>query len=431
MREALAEAVTAASGGDVPVGCVIVRGDEIIGRGGNEIQRTMNPTRHAEIVAIEEAVATIGEKFLDECTLYVTLEPCSMCAGAIVLARIPTVVYGAADEKTGALRSVFEIADDPRLNHRCVIRSGVLSQECSDLLTTFFRNPAGELAGELSGERFGEHTGEHAGEHTGEHAGEHTGEHAGEHAGERSGEHTGVPLGNPTGNPKGNLRAKLCLVPTPIGNLDDITKRALQTLRDADVILCEDTRRTGQLLRHYGVVPKKLLSNHEHNEKERAASVIGLIGQGKMVALVSDAGMPAVSDPGYRTVAACVEAGVRVEALPGPAAMVAAVAASGLPTDEIYFAGFPPQKKGRQVFLTRILASSATIVLYESPYRVATLLDEIAAIGGPDRYVVIAREISKMHEEYLRGTVSEISAEVSKRGGLKGECVVVIEGSRS
>jgi 16S rRNA (cytidine1402-2'-O)-methyltransferase len=220
-------------------------------------------------------------------------------------------------------------------------------------------------------------------------------------------------------------------VATPLGNLDDITKRALQVLRDADAVLCEDTRRTAQLLRHYGIAAKKLLSNHEHNEQERAAWVVAQIADGKMIALVSDAGMPGISDPGYRTVAACVAAGLRVEALPGPSAVITAAAASGLPTDEIYFAGFPPQKKGRQTFLTRVLASEATIVLYESPYRIQTLVDEIAELATADRRVVIAREISKMHEEYLRGTAAELAAEIRKRGGLKGECVVVIEGSRS
>lgn len=397
MREALAEAAAAAVEGEVPVGCVIVIDDEIVGRGANEIQRTKNPTRHAEIVAIEEATRTLGEKFLEDCTLYVTLEPCAMCAGAIILSRIPLIVYGAADEKTGAIRSVFELADDPRLNHRCTVRTGILEHECSTLLTTFFRGTTDSSPSTRNDNL---------------------------QVSFRS------PEGSPERSPSG-LKAKLCLVATPIGNLDDITKRALQTLRDADVVLCEDTRRTGQLMRHYGIAAKKLVSNHEHNEQERAAWVVSQIEQGRTVAMVSDAGMPAISDPGYRTVAACVAAGVRVEALPGPSALISAVAASGLPTDEIYFAGFPPQKKGRQAFLTRVLASEATIVLYESPYRIQTLIDEIAELGGSDRRVVIAREISKMHEEYLRGTASDLGALIRQRGGLKGECVVVIEGSRS
>lgn len=421
MREALAEAAAAAVEGDVPVGCVIVKDDEIVGRGANEIQRTKNPTRHAEIVAIEEATRTLGEKFLEDCTLYVTLEPCAMCAGAIILSRIPLIVYGAADEKTGAIRSVFELADDPRLNHRCTVRTGILEHECSSLLTTFFRGTTDSSSSTRNDTSTGSSS-----------STRNDNLQVSFRSPERSPE--GSPKRSPEGSPErspSGLKAKLCLVATPIGNLDDITKRALQTLRDADVVLCEDTRRTGQLMRHYGIAAKKLVSNHEHNEQERAAWVVSQIEQGRTVAMVSDAGMPAISDPGYRTVAACVAAGVRVEALPGPSALISAVAASGLPTDEIYFAGFPPQKKGRQSFLTRVLASEATIVLYESPYRIQTLIDEIAELGGSDRRVVIAREISKMHEEYLRGTASDLSALIGQRGGLKGECVVVIEGSRS
>ena len=138
MRQALILAAEAGSEGDVPVGCVIVRGNDVVGRGANYIQRLGDPTRHAEIVAIEDAVRTIGEKFLHECTLYVTLEPCTMCAGAIVLARIPNLVYGASDAKTGACRSVFELVDDPRLNHNVVVRTGILEDECSRLLSEFF-----------------------------------------------------------------------------------------------------------------------------------------------------------------------------------------------------------------------------------------------------------------------------------------------------
>ena len=140
MKEALSEARQAGLRGDVPVGCVVVRNNVVVGRGSNEIELTGDPTRHAEILAIEDAAETIGDKFLDACTLYVTLEPCSMCAGAIVLARIPTIVFGAADPKTGAVRSVFELTDDPRLNHRCIVRTGMLEEECAALLTDFFEN---------------------------------------------------------------------------------------------------------------------------------------------------------------------------------------------------------------------------------------------------------------------------------------------------
>jgi len=381
MKEALAEAQAAGERGDVPVGCVIARNDVIVGRGSNEIELTGDPTRHAEIVAIEDAVETIGEKFLDGCTLYVTLEPCSMCAGAIVLARIPTIVFGAHDEKTGAVRSVFEITDDPRLNHQCIVRTGILANECSEVLSTFFAERRSEAPSPAS-----------------------------------------VPE-EPVLQGAGGM---LVLVPTPIGNLEDITKRALETLRDAHVVLCEDTRRTGQLLQHFGIQGKHLISNHDHNERQRAEEVVQRVRRGEIVALVSDAGMPAISDPGYRAVHACREAGLPVMALPGASAALTAAAASGLPTDELYFVGFPPQKKGRKTFLDRVLEVPSTIVFYESPYRLEKLLQEIVDREGASRSVVVARELTKKFEEYLTGTAEEVLAAVRDRGGVKGECVVVV-----
>lgn len=380
MREALQLAAEAGRDGDVPVGCVIVRNDEVIGRGNNQIQRRGDPTRHAEIVAIEDAVRTIGEKFLYDCTLYVTLEPCSMCAGAIVLARIPTIVYGAADPKTGACRSLFELVDDPRLNHTAVIRTGILEQECSQILTEFF-------------------------------------------AAQRTPESHDTPETIPAPSAAGGA---LYLVPTPIGNLEDMTLRSVKTLREVDVIVCEDTRTTGPLLKRYDVPQKPLLSYHEHNERERAHEIVQRVRTGQKVALVSDAGMPGISDPGYRAVRSCIEAGLNVCALPGASAGVTAVAASGLPTDRILFAGFLPHKKGRTASLADVLTANATVVLYESPYRVVQLLAEIMSLAGPDRPVVLAREISKRFEEYLRGTAQYVHDVCSQRGSIKGECVVMI-----
>ncbi|MBU3678389.1 MAG: 16S rRNA (cytidine(1402)-2'-O)-methyltransferase [Candidatus Kapabacteria bacterium] len=381
MQQALELAREAAEEGDVPVGCVVVCNDEVVGRGNNQIQRLGNPTRHAEIVAIEEAVKNVGEKFLTDCTLYVTLEPCAMCAGAIVLARIPTVVYGASDPKTGACRSVFEIIDDPRLNHSAVVRTGILEQECSAILSDFFAAQRAQP------------------------------------------ESASTPPPEPPAKPGGIL----WLVPTPIGNLEDMTLRAVKTLREADVVVCEDTRNTGPLLKRYDVPHKPLLSYHEHNERERAQEIVSRIRSGQKVALVSDAGMPGISDPGYRAVRACVEAGLSVCALPGASAGVTAIAASGLPTDRILFAGFLPQKKGRSATLQELLSVvNATVVLYESPYRLMALLEEVVAAGAAHRQVVVGREISKKFEEYIRGTAQQVHDVCSQRGSIKGECVVMI-----
>ena len=195
-------------------------------------------------------------------------------------------------------------------------------------------------------------------------------------------------------------------MPTPIGNLNDVTKRALEVLREADVIMCEDTRSTNRLLRHYGIEGKNLVSNHEHNERGRSKEIVDRVSAGETVALVSDAGMPTISDPGYRAVEACRDADLTVVALPGATAALTAAAASGLPTNRLLFAGFPPQKKGRTAFLEQLLAENATIVLYESPHRIVRLCGEIAEMGGPHRRVCVAREISKKFEEYITGVSS-------------------------
>ena len=395
MHLALEQARLAGEGGDVPVGCVIVHGNDVIASAGNEIERSGNPTRHAEIAAIEEACRILDSKFLDECTLYVTLEPCAMCAGAIVLARLPTLVYGAADPKTGAVRSLFEIIEDKRLNHQCLVRTGILEQECAAVLSEFFSAKRLSSSSVL---------------------------------------HPPSSVPRPPSSvprPPSSVLGSLILVPTPIGNLQDITQRALEELRRADVIMCEDTRTTGQLLKLYGIGPKPLSTYHEHNERQRAEEIVRRIEGGERVVLVSEAGMPGMSDPGYRAVAACRDKGLTVMALPGANAAITAAAASGLPTDALYLVGFPPQKKGRKTFLDRVLQSPSTIVFYESPHRVANLVQEIIDRDGRDRRVVIAREISKKFEEYITGTAEVVSAELRKRASIKGEIVVVVEGWRN
>ena len=227
------------------------------------------------------------------------------------------------------------------------------------------------------------------------------------------------------------MAGALYLVGTPIGNLEDMTYRAVRVLREADVIACEDTRRTRGLLSHFGIAGKTLLSCHEHNEEARATELVRRVGAGESVALVSDAGMPGISDPGYRVVRAMVEAGLRVEPIPGASAMTAAVAASGLPTDAFRFCGFLPAKQGqRRKALEAAATETATLVFYEAPHRIAAALADVEQTLG-DREVVAAREITKLHEEFLRGPASKFRAEIEARGGVKGEIVLLIAGSRA
>lgn len=217
----------------------------------------------------------------------------------------------------------------------------------------------------------------------------------------------------------------LYLVGTPIGNLEDITLRALRTLREADRIACEDTRRTLKLLTHFEI-RKPLLSCHEHNEAARATEIVALIESGEKVALVSDAGMPTISDPGYRVVRAVIEAGQRVEPIPGPTAVETALAASGLPSDAFCFRGFLPARSGkRRKELESAAGQSATLVYYEAPHRIVACLDDLRATMG-ERQVVVARELTKKHEEFLRGTVSEVLAELSSRTEVKGEITLIV-----
>ncbi len=216
----------------------------------------------------------------------------------------------------------------------------------------------------------------------------------------------------------------LYLVATPIGNLEDITLRALRVLRECDVVAAEDTRRSGQLLKHFGI-SKPLLSYFQFNEARRSEEIIERLRRGEKVALVTDAGSPGISDPGERVVRAALAAGLRVEAVPGPCALIAALTASGLPTDEFHFIGFLPHKSGqRRKQLEELKAFSGTLVLYESPYRIEKLLGELQEVF-PDRQVVLARELTKKFEEFLGGTPAELQALAQKRS-LKGEFVVVV-----
>ena len=216
---------------------------------------------------------------------------------------------------------------------------------------------------------------------------------------------------------------RLVVCPTPIGNLEDVTLRVLSALRDADVVACEDTRRTRVLLERYGV-QASLISYHEHNERERAAELVERMRAGAVVALVSDAGMPLVSDPGYVLVQGCVAAGLEVEVLPGPSAALAALVASALPSDAWRFAGFLPRKRAA---LIEVLGSPETVVAFESPKRVAATLEVLAAVD-PERPVAVCRELTKVHEEVVRGTAAEL-AERYAAGPPRGEVVLVVGGA--
>src|SRR5215212_3786112 len=213
----------------------------------------------------------------------------------------------------------------------------------------------------------------------------------------------------------------LTVIPTPIGNLEDITLRALRHLREADLVACEDTRRTGRLLAHYEI-RKDLIAYHEHNEESLAPELAERAKTGR-IALLTDAGTPLVSDPGYRLVRACIEAGVEVEVLPGPTALITALVASGLPAGTVVFTGFPPRKgSGRTELLERIATEPSTFVLFESPHRLGKTLEDLPA----ETPVAVCRELTKLHEEVFRGTAGQVARHFS--GGVKGEIVLVIRG---
>lgn len=219
---------------------------------------------------------------------------------------------------------------------------------------------------------------------------------------------------------------KLILVPTPIGNLDDITLRAISVLKEVDLILAEDTRTSSKLLKHLGI-EKKLVPHHKFNEHKTAASIISRLKEGNTIALISDAGTPGISDPGFLLVRDCVENNIEMECLPGATALIPALAVSGLPTDRFIFEGFLPQKKGRQKRIQQLAEETRTMVFYESPFRLVKALTQFEVFFGVDRRACVCRELSKMFEEIKRGTLAELRNYYSENPP-KGEIVIVVGG---
>jgi 16S rRNA (cytidine1402-2'-O)-methyltransferase len=222
------------------------------------------------------------------------------------------------------------------------------------------------------------------------------------------------------------LGPALYLVATPIGNLEDITLRAVRVLKEVDVIACEDTRQTQKLLNHYGITTRTI-SYHEHNEMTRAAELVKEMQEGASVALVTDAGMPGISDPGFRLISLAIRHHVPVVPIPGASAFLAALVASGLPTDSFRFSGFLPAKRGeRRAALEAVTNSPRTQVFYETPHRIVEALADVVEVLGKDRHVVIAREVTKLHEEFLRGRAGEVLETLRARDGVKGEITLLI-----
>jgi 16S rRNA (cytidine1402-2'-O)-methyltransferase len=222
--------------------------------------------------------------------------------------------------------------------------------------------------------------------------------------------------------------AKLTVVPTPVGNLEDMTLRAIRVLKEVDLILAEDTRTTGILLKHFNI-QNKLQSHHKFNEHQSVEHIASRIRGGENMALVSDAGTPAISDPGFMLVRECVRQGIEVECLPGATAFVPALVASGLPNEKFCFEGFLPQKKGRQTRLRELVFESRTMIFYESPHRLLKTLMQFQEYMGKDRQVSVSREISKLHEETVRGTLAEVVTHFSLNEP-KGEIVIILAGSK-
>ena len=221
---------------------------------------------------------------------------------------------------------------------------------------------------------------------------------------------------------------KLYLIPTPIGNLEDMTLRSIRVLKEVDVIFAEDTRTSGILLKHLDI-SKPLFAHHAHNEHVGVAGVIKLLKEGKVVGLISDAGTPGITDPGFLLVKTCIEQGIDVETLPGATALIPALVNSGFPLDRFVFEGFLPHKKGRQTRWKAIAEEERTTVLYESPHRLHKALEQIIEFIGPDRPIMVARELSKMHEQMVRGSAAEVLLYFDQNPDkIRGEIVIVIAG---
>jgi len=222
----------------------------------------------------------------------------------------------------------------------------------------------------------------------------------------------------------------LYLVPTPIGNLGDMSHRAIETLKSVSLIACEDTRTSAVLLNHFGIDTPRT-SFHSHNEHGKASRIIDKMKGGDDVALISDAGSPGISDPGYLLVRAALDANLDVCSLPGPSAVIPALAASGFPSDRFIFEGFLPTKKGRQTRIKALVEEDRTVILYESPHRLEKLLKQLAEFAGEDRQAVVAREISKKFEEFIRGTLAELIMWCQAQTKVRGECVVILGSVRT
>lgn len=226
-----------------------------------------------------------------------------------------------------------------------------------------------------------------------------------------------------------SLMSKLYLVPTPIGNLEDMTFRAIRVLKEVDLILAEDTRTSGKLLKHFDI-GTQMHSHHMHNEHKTVASIVNQIKAGKSIALISDAGTPAISDPGFLLTRACIEAGIEVDCLPGATAFVPALVNSGLPNDKFVFEGFLPVKKGRQTRLLALAEETRTMIFYESPHKLLKTLSNFADYFGEDRKISVSREISKLHEETIRGSVKEVLEHYTAKPP-KGEIVIILAGKET
>lgn len=222
---------------------------------------------------------------------------------------------------------------------------------------------------------------------------------------------------------------KLYIVPTPIGNLEDITYRAIRILNEADIVLAEDTRNTGKLMSHYGI-EARLQSHHQHNEHKTVKKIVDQLNQGQKIALVTDAGTPAISDPGFLLVRECIKQGIEVECLPGATAFIPALVNSGLPNEKFVFEGFLPHKKGRQTKLTELSEEKRTMVFYESPHRLLKTLEQFKEYFGHDRKACVSRELTKIHEENTRGNLAVI-IEYYKKNPVKGEIVIVVNGKEN